>query len=287
MTDRETALLTDDTEAAIESPATEEPIEPVVHVPDRADAPVSEITERFLRAIIAHVPLDRLEELHLFSPLKQGGVETGIAVVAARVPVEVPAAAALELPLADLGPTADATGVTEIIEDEIDADVEDVAVIELDPAEIAVDVHAVEVEAVDVDVVEIDAVEDDAIDAEADDESPYADEENAVHADATGVVIASEAADDELVIDDIVPAPIAAPIERHTVYTARYRLVQKGPERGRWEADVVAEADAPLITVEMVVRGVQRRAGEESEILRYSARQIAKALRLEWPIPTV
>ena len=42
-------------------------------------------------------------------------------------------------------------------------------------------------------------------------------------------------------------------------------------------------ADAPLITVEMVVRGVQRRAGEESEILRYSAAQIARALRMEWP----
>jgi len=73
---------------------------------------------------------------------------------------------------------------------------------------------------------------------------------------------------------------------RHTVYTARYRLVQKGPERGHWEAEVVAEAEAPLITVEMVVRGVQRRAGEESEILRYSAKQIARALRMPWPTPS-
>jgi hypothetical protein len=63
--------------------------------------------------------------------------------------------------------------------------------------------------------------------------------------------------------------------------------VLKGPERGRWEADVVDEADAPLVTVEMVVRGVQRRAGEETEILRYSDRQIARALRMEWPTPVV
>jgi hypothetical protein len=250
-----------------------------VLVPDRADAPVSEITERFLRAIVAHVPLDRLEELHLFSPLKQGGVETGIAVVAARVPLPpAPVEPALELPLVDLGPSADATGVADVVAEEIGADVEDTAL----PI----------------------GRDDDAV-ADAVDDSPYADAEHhvgplasdetllvddTIHADATGVVIgdviADEAADDEPLADVIVPGAVAVPIERHTVYTARYRLVQKGPERGKWEADVVAEADAPLITVEMVVRGVQRRAGEESEILRYSAKQIAKALRLEWPTPT-
>ena len=67
---------------------------------------------------------------------------------------------------------------------------------------------------------------------------------------------------------------------RHTVYTARYRYIIKGPERGKWESSIKAEADAPLITVETVVRGVQRRAGEESEIVRYSAAQIARALRV-------
>ena len=66
------------------------------------------------------------------------------------------------------------------------------------------------------------------------------------------------------------------------MYTARYRLVQKGPERGKWEADVVAEAEAPLITVDLVVRGVQRRAGEESEIVRYTAAQLARALRVPY-----
>jgi len=37
------------------------------------------------------------------------------------------------------------------------------------------------------------------------------------------------------------------------------------------------------VTVETVVRGVQRRAGEESEIVRYSAAQIARALRVALP----
>jgi hypothetical protein len=54
-------------------------------------------------------------------------------------------------------------------------------------------------------------------------------------------------------------------VERHTVYTAHYRLVLKGPDRGRWEAAVTAEADAPLAAVETVVRGVLRRAGEDDD----------------------
>lgn len=61
-----------------------------------------------------------------------------------------------------------------------------------------------------------------------------------------------------------VVAAIAEPAEaeRHVVYTARYRWTRKGPERGKWECEVVAEADAPLVTVEAVVRGVQQRANE-------------------------
>jgi hypothetical protein len=49
---------------------------------------------------------------------------------------------------------------------------------------------------------------------------------------------------------------------RHTVLTAHYRHTLKGVERGKWQVTVVEEADAPLITVETVVRGVQRRAGD-------------------------
>ena len=49
---------------------------------------------------------------------------------------------------------------------------------------------------------------------------------------------------------------------RLTIYTAKYRLTLKGPDRGKWEFAMQAEADAPLITVETVVRGVQRRSGD-------------------------
>ena len=46
------------------------------------------------------------------------------------------------------------------------------------------------------------------------------------------------------------------------VFTARYRLAVKGLERGTWVVEVTADADAPLVTVTAVVRGVQRRTGE-------------------------
>lgn len=58
---------------------------------------------------------------------------------------------------------------------------------------------------------------------------------------------------------------------RHTVYSASYRNTLKGPERGKWEVEVTAEADAPLLTVDAVVQGVMKRAGEQFEPERLSA----------------
>jgi hypothetical protein len=50
--------------------------------------------------------------------------------------------------------------------------------------------------------------------------------------------------------------------ESLVVYTARYRLTLKGPDRGKWDFAIQAEADAPLVTVDKVVQGVQRRVGD-------------------------
>ena len=72
----------------------------------------------------------------------------------------------------------------------------------------------------------------------------------------------TELAEDAEPLDE--PAPEPRPT-RHTVFTARYRLAIKGPERGKWDVEVVEEADAPMVTVEAVVRGVQRRAGDEGD----------------------
>ena len=76
----------------------------------------------------------------------------------------------------------------------------------------------------------------------------------------------------------VVAATSEPPSARFAVYTARYRLVLKGPDRGKWETNVVAEADAPLVTVEAVVRGVQRRSGDVEEPERYSGDEIRELL---------
>ncbi|MEO8576266.1 MAG: hypothetical protein ABI556_06195 [Gemmatimonadales bacterium] len=71
-------------------------------------------------------------------------------------------------------------------------------------------------------------------------------------------------------------AVIAASVpgqERHTVYSASYRNTLKGPDRGKWESEVTAEADAPLMTVDAVVQGVMKRAGEQFEPERLSAHE--------------
>ena len=54
-------------------------------------------------------------------------------------------------------------------------------------------------------------------------------------------------------------------------FTARYRHTLKGMDRGKWEVDVQAEADAPLVTLDQVIRGVMKRAGEPFEPEKISA----------------
>ena len=135
---------------------------------------------RFLRAIGASIPADRIVEVHVFPAIRSGHVETGAAVVAADME---PA------PLAEAGVVTD----------------------------------------------------------QGADELPTA-------------------------------APASVAVHRHTIYSARYRHTIKGPDRGAWECDVVAEADAPLVTMEAVVRGVQERSGEAVEPERLSADQFRIAI---------
>jgi hypothetical protein len=132
---------------------------------------LTETAERFLNSILEKLALERITELHLFEPMRQSGVETGIAVVAY---------------------------------DEVPTD-----------------------------------------------------------------------------------APDEVAERRHTVFTARYRAVLKGPERGKWETELVNEAEAPLVTVETVVRGVQRRSGDEFPPVCLDAAQLAAALRRPLPVAHV
>ena len=121
--------------------------------------PLSETRERFLKSIAQRVPADAIEEAHLFRPIKQGGQESGVAVIAVR----------------EGGPV------------------------------------------------------------------------------------------------------------RLAVYNAQYRLTLKGPERGKWEFSIKAEADAPLVTVDAVVRGVQRRSGDEEDPLRLSGDDVRSAVPAPQP----
>jgi hypothetical protein len=138
---------------------------------------ITETRERFIVAIAEQVPADRIAEIHFFNPIKQGGLESGVAVIALTKP---------------LAPAPEPTP------EELD--------------------------------------------------------------------LASEADTEES------PAP------RHTVLTAHYRLTLKGLDRGKWQVTVVEEADAPLITVETVVRGVQRRAGDLDDPERMDGDAVREAL---------
>jgi hypothetical protein len=83
--------------------------------------------------------------------------------------------------------------------------------------------------------------------------------------------VAVVAVDREVSPDDTTPT-------RYTVYSARFRHTLKGPERGKWELTVTEEADAPLLTVDAVVRGVSRRSGEADETVRLSGDEFRAAL---------
>jgi hypothetical protein len=80
-------------------------------------------------------------------------------------------------------------------------------------------------------------------------------------------------------------APEDSPTEKHdrlSILTAHFRHTVKGPDRGKWEFSLVHDADAPIETVERVVRGVARRAGEEGEPELLSSADFERALAEPW-----
>ena len=158
-----------------------------------------ETRARFLAGIAAQVPAERVAEVHLFGAIRQGGQESGVAVIA---------------------------------------------------------VHREEMAADDIEMEQLVDVE------------PEVGAEHEFHA-------APEAEEEEAVA---LEAGIDTRPTRYTVYTARFRHTLKGPERGKWELTVTEEADAPLLTVEAVVRGVSRRAGETDETIRLSGDEFRAAL---------
>ena len=183
---------------------------------------------RFLAAIAKQLPAGRVIEVHLFAAIRQGGVESGIAVIAVE---------------RESAPSFDVDGGY------------------IPPAALA--------EAADVETPESAAVSD-----QLDDESAYVADETLLEP--------SPYADEPLpepAAAEVVPPPVSRPpASRYTVYSARYRYTLKGLDRGKWEVSVTDEADAPLLTIDAVVRGVQRRSGDVDEVLRLSGDEFRAAL---------
>ena len=152
-----------------------------------------ETTTRFLNAIAERVNAARVEEVHLFQPIRQGGMESRVAVVAVGENAESDPEVT--------PPHGDPLG--DHIVEEPDAESREL---------------------------EAESREPETESREPETESPEP---------KAGIRLA--------------------------VYTARYRLTLKGPERGKWNFGMQAEADAPLVTVDAVVRGVQRRSGDAED----------------------
>ncbi len=70
--------------------------------------------------------------------------------------------------------------------------------------------------------------------------------------------------------------------DRLSILTAHFRHTVKGADRGKWEFSMVHDADAPIETVESVVRGVARRAGEDGEPELLSGDDFQRALVEPW-----
>jgi hypothetical protein len=88
--------------------------------------------------------------------------------------------------------------------------------------------------------------------------------------------VAVVAVDEDPPLTEESPEPRAE--SRLAVYTARYRLTQKGPDRGKWDFAIQAEADAPLVTVDKVVRGVQHRSGDAEDPQRLTGDEFRSLL---------
>jgi len=222
---------------------------------------MTETTERFLQEIAARVGYDRVAELYLFPVLRQGGVEGAVAVVAAYPELAPPEVTPEVTPEGEAGEAAQSPEAR--VEDGFAADA-------------SADESEIETAAADEALAQegAGAVKEPSAHDETAEPSEAGESDDAVDSgDATNVVASAEAAA-EAHAEAHADARIARPERaRHVVYTARYRHTIKGTDRGRWVVEVVAEADAPLITVEEVVRGVVRRSGDAFQPERISGDQ--------------
>lgn len=173
---------------------------------------------RFLTAIAGRLGADRIVELHLFSPIRQGVVETGVAVVAVTPGREEAQAQWGAGEQAQWG-AGDTGG------------------------------------------------------AEAEEASGAREGE------------VTQSADSAYSTGPEHPT-MPLPADRLVVFTARYHLTRKGPDRGKWLFECGATADAPLATVDAVARGVTQRSKDLTETERLSGDQLRTLLQdPAWRMP--
>ncbi|HEX6534403.1 MAG TPA: hypothetical protein VF041_07390 [Gemmatimonadaceae bacterium] len=211
-----------------------------------------ETRERFLRAIAERIAPERIEELHLFPPIRQGGKESGVAVITVRpeeeAESEAPEAAAAEGEVAEGEAAEGATAEFATAESETPGAACGPEVPDGESAESAESADAADV---------------------ADGAVPVAGAELLEE-----LVYENDAGEGE---PDVPPPPP----RRLTVYRASYRHTLKGPDRGKWEVEVIEEALAPAYTVDEVVRGVHERAGGDAEPERLTGEGVRAAISEE------
>lgn len=250
---------------------------------------LAETHERFLKAIVEKLPVERIIELHLFPSIKQGGMESGVAVVAAVPEGETAVAtrpSAVEDASIESGEPEDAVEGAEGREPGADGRTMTLdALVSDDELPAALhepsDVAEAAAQHGETDPEMLQEIEAEAAEATAGIEAQDAERlEDAVHEieDAMIDPAAQSMAVASLEIADL--PPVDERPRRYTIYAARYRLVLKGPDRGKWEVAVTPEADAPLVTVESVVRGVQRRSGDADEVGRWTGEELKLALKI-------
>jgi hypothetical protein len=260
---------------------------------------MNDTTRRFLDAVLERVPESRIVELRLFPAMRQGGIESGIAVLA--VDPEPP------LPIPDAAELQDGSGLESMFEP-VDGAARD--------GETPVDLVAIDDDAAGVDPDTLVPAKRATASAEPepgvvspyalDDRSPAIEMRHEGIADAPTqelpvspdqptseipVDLARPASDsgveglpdDDLALGDILalPAPDAREIpgpERLAILCARYKLIIKGPDRGKWDMEIVHQADAPLDTLDHVIKGVVRRSGDDAVPERFTRQSLRDLL---------
>lgn len=261
---------------------------------------MNDTTRRFLDAVLERVPESRIVEVRLFPAIRQGGVESGIAVLAVdpEPPLPIPDASGLEA----------ADGLESMFESFAEGEVRegetpvDLVAIDDDASEVEADavipakraITSAEPQPVVVSVpTHTDRTTEREVGLEGIADAPT--QELPVTADqppseipidlarAGSDTAPSADADDDLALGDILALPSpeeqAAPgHDRLAILCARYKLIVKGPDRGKWDMEIVHQADAPIDTLDHVIKGVVRRSGDDAVPERFTRQSLRDLL---------